>query len=165
MKTKIKLIAFLFLANTLIVGSQAIAQDLNNSIKNKTTISIETDPSTFAFAGYAFHFRIKPKNSQHLLIGAGSYGMDMPDFIVNMNSDNKDKGWNVRINDAYSLFAEYYFEEANKRWFVGLQAGVQNFKNTNDSILNAESKYTNLLIMPSIGYNWQPFNFPFYIKP
>ena len=89
----------------------------------------------------------------------------MPDFIVNMNSDNKDKGWNVRINDAYSLFAEYYFEEANKRWFVGLQAGVQNFKNTNDSILNAESKYSNLLIMPSIGYNWQPFNFPFYIKP
>lgn len=140
-------------------------QAQQKTTENKTTISVETDPSTFAFGGYAFHFRIKPKNSKHLLIGAGTYGMDMPDFLINMNADNKDQGWNVRINSAFSLFGEYYLKEANHKWFVGLQAGVQNYKNTNDNIADKESKYSNVLIMPSIGYNWQPFKFPMYIKP
>jgi len=133
--------------------------------ENKTTFSIETDPSTFLFKGYALHIRIKPKNSEHLVVGAGTYALDMPSFLVDMNKDNKAKGWNVRINSAYSLFGEYYFKEANNKWYVGLQAGVQNFKNTNDNIASKESKYSNLILMPSIGYNWQPFNFPMYVKP
>jgi hypothetical protein len=165
MKTKFKTISIAIVAIIFLSVSKIEAQEINRKSENKTTFSIETDPSTFAFGGYAFHIRIKPKNSQHLLIGAGTYGMDMPDFLINMNADNKDKGWNVRINSAFSLFGEYYFKEANSKWFVGLQAGVQNFKNTNDNIPDKESKYSNVLIMPSIGYNWQPFNFPLYIKP
>jgi len=145
--------------------SKSEAQNTIQNTKNKTTFSIETDPSTFALGGYAIHIRIKPKNSQHLLIGAGSYATDFPGFLVNMNSENKDKGWNVRINSAYSLFGEYYFKEANSKWFLGLQAGVQNYKNSNDNVPNQESKYSNLLIMPSIGYNWAPFSFPLYVKP
>ncbi len=165
MNTKIKSISFAILAFLCLSVSKIEAQDSNKNHENKTTFSIETDPSTFAFGGYAFHFRIKPKNCNHLLIGAGTYGMNMPDFLINMNADNKDKGWNVRINSAYSLFGEYYFKEANKLWFVGLQAGVQNYKNTIDNIPGKESKYSNLLVMPSVGYNWQPFSFPFYVKP
>ena len=107
----------------------------------------------------------QPKNSKHLLLGAGTYALDFPTFLVDMNKDNKDKGWKVRIQSAYSLFGEYYFKEANKKWFVGLQAGVQNYKNTNDSISGKKSEYSNLLIMPSIGYNWSPFKFPLYVKP
>ncbi len=165
MKTTFKSISLAIIAIICLTVTKTEAQKTNKSYENKTTFSIETDPSTFAFGGYAFHIRIKPKNSQHLLVGAGTYGMDMPDFMVNMNADNKDKGWNVRINSAYSLFGEYYLKEANKLWFVGLQAGVQNYKNTNDNIPNEESKYSNLLIMPSVGYNWQPFSFPLYLKP
>lgn len=137
----------------------------NSYSQEKTTVSIETDPSTFAFKGYAAHVRIKLKNSNHFVWGAGTYALDLPSMMVNMNSENKDKGWNVRINSAYSLFGEYYFKEANKKWFVGLQTGVQNYKISNDNIQDKESKYSNLLIMPSIGYNWQPFKFPLYIKP
>lgn len=165
MNTKIKSLSLAMLVFLCLSISKIEAQDSNKNYENKTTFSIETDPSTFAFGGYAFHFRIKPKNSQHLLIGAGTYGMDMPDFLINMNADNKDKEWNVRINSAFSLFGEYYFKEANSNWFVGLQAGVQNYKNTNDNIPDKESKYSNVLIMPSIGYNWQPFSFPLYLKP
>jgi hypothetical protein len=165
MKTKFKTISLVIIAILFLSISKIEAQDNNNNNENKTTISIETDPSTFAFGGYAFHFRVKPKNSEHLLIGAGTYGMDMPDFLISMNSDNKDKGWNVRIDGAYSVFGEYYFEEANSKWFVGLQAGVQNYKNTNDNIADKESKYSNLLIMPSIGYNWKPFSNNLYFKP
>lgn len=134
-------------------------------LDNKTTYSIETDPSTFAFKGYAIHLRIKPKPSSHWVIGAGTYALNMPAMMVNLNNQNKNKGWNVRINSAYSLFGEYYFKEANKKWFIGMQAGIQNFKNTNNNVANKMAKYSNLLLMPSIGYNWQPFKFPVYIKP
>lgn len=163
MKNTFKSIAVFSSLLSLLLVTDIKAQEKNK--ENKTSISIETDPSTFAFKGYAFHFRIKPKNSKHLVIGAGTYALDFPSFMVNMNKDNKDKGWKVRIQSAYSLFGEYYFKEANKKWFVGLQAGVQNYKNTNDSISGKKSEYSNLLIMPSIGYNWAPFKFPLYIKP
>jgi hypothetical protein len=163
MTTTFKKISLAMLIFISLISTDIKAQE--KLIENKTIFSIETDPSTFFFKGYAFHIRIKPKNSQHLLIGAGTYALDMPSFLVDMNKDNKDKGWNVRINSAASLFGEYYFKEANKKWFVGLQAGVQNFKNTNDNIASQESKYSNLILMPSIGYNWQPFKFPMYVKP
>lgn len=160
-----KSITLSILAFTSLSISTIHAQEQTNTAEKKTTISVETDPSTFAFGGYAFHIRIKPKNSQHLLIGAGTYGMNMPNFLIDMNAENKDLGWNVRINSAYSLFGEYYFKEANKGWFGGLQAGVQNYKNSNSSIASKNSTYSNLLIMPSIGYNWQPFSIPVYFKP
>lgn len=163
MTTPIKMISLAMLTVIGLATSEVQAQD--TATENKTTFSIETDPSTFAFKGYAFHFRIKPKNSKHLLFGAGTYGLDLPTVMVDMNKDNKDKGWNVIINSAYSLFGEYYFKEANAKWYIGLQAGIQNFKNTNDNIANKESKYSNLILMPSIGYNWQPFKFPMYVKP
>lgn len=133
--------------------------------KNGTTFSIETDPSTFAFKGYAFHVRIKPKNSQHVVLGAGTYGLNMPTFLVNMKKENKDKGWNVNIKNAVSLFGEYYFKEANQKWFLGLQAGIQTFKISNSNLPNQTAQYSNLLLMPSIGYNWHPLKNNLYIKP
>ncbi|HYG40722.1 MAG TPA: hypothetical protein VD908_18985 [Cytophagales bacterium] len=163
MKIKFHLIAVVLFAVCSLLATELQAQD--KSTENKTTFSIETDPSTFAFNGYAFHIRIKPSQSKRLLIGAGTYALDFPGFLVNMNPENKDNDWNVRINSAYSLFAEYYFKEANTGWFVGLQTGVQNYKNTNGNIVNKHSKYSNFLVMPSIGYTWQPFKFPLYLKP
>jgi hypothetical protein len=91
--------------------------------------------------------------------------MDTPSFLINMNADHKEKGWNVRIKSAYALFGEYYFKEANNKWFAGLQEGIQNYENINDNVPDQVSNYSNLLVMPSIGYNWQPFSFPIYFKP
>jgi len=163
MSAKFKKISIVLLLVTVALSAKLIAQE--KTIDSKTTFSIETDPSTFLFKGYAFHIRIKPQNNKHLVMGAGVYALDMPAFLVNFTADNKDKGWNVRINNAVSLFGEYYFNEANNKWLVGLQAGVQNYKNTNDNIPNKQNKYGNLLVMPSIGYNWRPFKNGFYIKP
>jgi hypothetical protein len=163
MTTKFKTIAIIFLAIISLTSTKLMAQE--KITENKTTFSIETDPSTFLFKGYAFHIRLKPKNSEHFVIGAGTYALDLPNVMVNLNADNKDKGWNVRINSAVSLFGEYYFKNANNKWFIGLQTGVQNYKNTNDNIANKESKYSNLLIMPSLGYNWHPFKNKLYVKP
>ena len=161
MKTNLRKIVLVFLAISSFTVSLVNAQE--SEVLNKTTISVETDPSTFMFGGYALHLRIKPANSQHLVVGLGAYSMDMPDFLI--GKENSDNGWNVRINSALGLFGEYYFSEANSKWFAGLQLGVQNYKNTNDNLTGLETKYANLLVMPSIGYTWKPFKFPLYIKP
>lgn len=163
MTTKMKTITFLLLTTICLTTTKIAAQALNEV--SKTTFSIETDPATFMLKGYAFHIRIQPKNSQHFIIGAGMYALNLPKLMVNMNSDNKDKGWNVRIQNAISIFGEYYFKESNRKWFVGLQSGVQNFKNTNDNTATKECKYSNLLIMPSLGYNWHPLKNNLYVKP
>lgn len=163
MKTNFILLLLISFCISVTSTNSLKAQEI--STENKASLSFETDPSTFAFGGYAFHFRFKPGKSRHLVRGAGTYALDFPDFLVNMNPDNRNNDWNVRINSAYSLFGEYYFTEANRQWFLGLQTGIQNYKNSNNLIENKQSKYSNLLLMPSMGYNWQPFSFPFYLKP
>jgi hypothetical protein len=163
MKTSIASISLALVTIVTIATTSVNAQDANAN--SKTVVSVETDPSTFAFGGYALHLRIKPKSSKHLVIGAGTYALDLPAVMVDMNMKNKDKGWNVRINSAYSLFGEYYFSEANRKWFLGVQAGVQNYKNSNSGTERQEMKYSSLVLMPSVGYNWYPFSIPLYIKP
>jgi hypothetical protein len=158
-----KTVFMAIIALTSLFTNKLHAQSVKS--EDKTTFAIETDPSTFAFNGYAFHFRIKPKNSRHLLIGAGTYALDLPKQIVDLDSKNKQQAWKVRISSAYSLFGDYYLKEPNQKWYIGLQTGVQNYRNTNDNLPGRTSKYSNLLIMPSIGYSWHPFNIPFYIKP
>jgi hypothetical protein len=151
---------------TLITTGVTITTVNSQSIDDRRTFfSIETDPSTFVLKGYALHFRVMPKSSKHLMLGAGTYALDMPDVMVDMNSENRNEGWNVRIRSAYSFFAEYYFNESATKWFAGLQGGVQNFRSTNDNFGRTEAKYRNLLVMPSLGYNWKPFQVPLYLKP
>ncbi len=143
----------------------ATAQD--NTLKGKneaTKYSVEIDPATFAFNSYSFHLRIQPKGCDHLLAGFGTYALDMPDLLVDFNSKNKNKGWNVRINQGYSIFGEHHFTEVNRKWFVGTQIGIQEFTLENDTVAGNE-KFTNLLAMSYVGYTLKPFKNNLYIKP
>lgn len=141
-----------------------LAQNIEDKPK-ASRLYIETDPSTFAFGGYALHFRLQPKNSQHLLLGAGTYGLNMPKFLVDLNAENRNKGWDSRIQTAYAFFAEYYLKAAGEKWFLGLQTGFQNYELENENLPGKQSHYRNLLIMPSVGYTWYPFKIPLYFKP
>jgi hypothetical protein len=109
--------------------------------------------------------RYKPEKSTHILLGVGVYAMDIPDLLVNMNSKNKNKGWDVRLNQGYGLFGEYYFEQVNHKWFVGTQLGIQEYKIENAYVEGASSTYANLLMMGYGGYSWQLFDMGLYIKP
>jgi len=159
-KIKFKSIAIIFF---MAINFGLFAQENEVKIK-KTEFSIEIDPATFGFSGYGFHLRIKPKNTEHLLVGIGAYAMDMPDVFVDINQNNKNKGWDVRLNQGYGLFGEHHFTEVNKKWFAGGQIGLQEYKIEN-KIIQGSEKFTNLLFMAYGGYTWQPFDFNFYIKP
>ncbi|NMH86291.1 hypothetical protein [Flavivirga algicola] len=144
----------------LSINFYSSAQEANS----KTKISIEIDPATFAFKGYSFHLRLQPKDCEHLLFGFGTYAMDMPDLLVDFNSKNKNKGWDVRLNQGYSLFGEHHFSKVNHKWFIGSQIGVQEFKIQNSHV-NGKEKFTNILAMAYFGYTIKPFKNNLYIKP
>ncbi len=148
------LIAFLLLCSLLTAEVSA----------QKTSISLEIDPATFAFKGYSAHIRVAPASSKHFLLGAGIYAMEMPAFMVDLNSKNKGKGWEVRLNRGVGLFGEYHFQEVNRKWFTGVQTGIQEFRIGNTAGENEES-FSNLLFMGYTGYTFKPFDFNLYFKP
>jgi hypothetical protein len=161
MKTSIKF--FIAFAFTLGISMFNLKAQNSENQPEKTTFSLEIDPATFVFNGYSAHLRIKPKNSEHLLVGAGIYAMDMPDPFVNINKENRNKGWQVRINTGAGLFGEYHFKQVNRGFFGGGQLSIQEFKIENDNTAGSE-KFSNVLVMPYGGYTFQPFDFPLYFK-
>lgn len=156
---KIKVAAYLATYALLVVSPQA--QTKENT--HKTSVSVEMDPITLGFQGYGAHFRINPEGSR-FLFGAGLYAMDFPDLLVDINPKNRDMKWHVRLNQGLGLFGEYYFTEANHKFFLGSQMGTQEFEIKNAS-LEGKRGFTNLLVMGYGGYVWHPFAFNLYIKP
>ena len=154
----------IFALSLIIISAfSALAQD-HEATTNETRISLEIDPATYIFKGYAFHLRVQPKNSEHILIGAGIYAMDFPDLFVGFNPENKDAGWDVRLNLGTGLFGEYHFSEVNNKWFVGTQLARQEYKIEKENEIGSK-KFSTFLGLGYGGYTIQPFkNNNFYIK-
>lgn len=133
--------------------------------KQKSRISLEVDPATFAFSGYSLHLRIQPANSKHFLLGAGIYAMQLPQLIVDLNPENKGKGWTSKIKLGYGLFGEYFFSEVNRGWFLGGQASLQKYEIAHKASTDKQV-FTNFLLMGYGGYVWAPFKTNrVYLKP
>ena len=157
---KLLLASMLLLAG---IKTQTFAQTENRT-DAKASFSIEIDPATFVWNGFSIHARFQPKNSRHLLVGAGAYGLDLPDFLVDLNPKNASQGWEVRINQGLSAFGEYHFSEVNRKWFVGTQIGVQTFEIENSDV-SGSNQFNNLLAMGYVGYTVKPFGDKLYFKP
>ncbi|MEX2231858.1 MAG: hypothetical protein WD824_06845 [Cyclobacteriaceae bacterium] len=128
-------------------------------------LSLEIDPITFLYKGYSLHVRYQPMFSERLLIGIGTYALDLPEPIINFNSQNRDEGWEVRIRSAYFVYGEYYIRKSNHGWFVGEQIGFQSFKVSNNSEVSGSTSFNNILLLTYLGYSWHPYKGSFYIKP
>ena len=128
-------------------------------------LSVEIDPVTFLFRGHSLHIRYQPMFSEHLLIGMGTYAMDLPDVFIDGNPDNRERGWNARIRSAYFLYGELYAKEANNGWFIGEQVGFQTFKVSNNQEAGGSASFNTVLGMTYAGYSWHPYKGSLYIKP
>jgi len=155
-KLNISITLLMILASTFTV----LGQEANN----KTRFSIELDPLAYASGGYSGHLRIQPKNSKHLLLGIGVAAFNQPDFAVNLDPENNDEGWKVRVDNTVGIFGEYHFSEVNKKWFIGGQISFQQQKIENDN-LTGSANFSNIMLMLQGGYTFRPFKFPLYIKP
>jgi hypothetical protein len=161
-------LSFLILFATLFIKlSDSAAQDYIPIFSRdySTRLSLEIDPITFLYKGYSLHIRYQPMFSERLLIGLGTYALDVPDPVVDLNRRNRDIGWDVRIRSAYFLYGEFFLEKANHGWFVGEQIGFQSFKISNDSEVTGSASFNNALLLTYLGYSWHPYKGSFYIKP
>jgi hypothetical protein len=128
-------------------------------------LSIEVDPLTFLYRGHSIHLRYQPMFSERFLIGGGTYALDLPGPIVDLNRENRDEGWKVRIRSAYLIYAELYAKKANHGWFIGEQAGFQSFRVSNNQEVSGSTSFNNILLLTYVGYSWHPYKGSFYIKP
>ncbi len=133
--------------------------------QDKTQVSLETDPATFAFNGYALHARVAPADWPRIRLGAGVYSMKFPALFVNINPDNADKGWEVQLKTGIGFFSEYFFNAERSAWLVGGQLAWQNYILKNDARPGARADYSIVLLMPYVGYRWFPLKNGFYVQP
>jgi len=162
------LFAVIFILTILFSGvSKTFAQDYIPIFSQdySSRLSFESDPMTFLLKGYSFHLRYQPMFEQRLLIGGGTYALDLPPQYVNLNSLNRDEGWDVRIRSAYIITGEFYAKKANWGWFIGEQIGFQSFKVTTEREVSGSASFNNILFLTYAGYSWHPYKGSFYFKP
>lgn len=155
-------VASLVLLLLLAIPGPSRAQDRMEGSPT-TSWSIEVDPATFAFDGWSAHLRMKPASCDRLLVGAGVYAMDLPSMMVDLKADNRDQGWDVRLDLGAGIFAEHHFREVNRGFLLGAQVGVQRYQLGNDALPGA-AEHTDLLVMGYGGYSIRPFSVPVYLK-
>lgn len=152
-----------FLSGTASVSGQDYIPIFSRDYSSR--LSVEIDPVAFLLRGHSLHLRYQPMFSERFLIGAGTYALDLPQTLVNLNQDNRDRGWTARIRSAYALYAEFYPGKANRAWFVGEQVGFQSFKVTNEREVMDATSFNTFIAMTYVGYSWHPYKGSFYIKP
>ena len=121
------------------------AQEPSPKAMQKSIFSLEIDPAVpVVLHGFSGHVKWKPKNSSHLVYGlAIIVGGELPSFVVNLNSKNKDLGWNYKINQGFGLELEYYYKNRNTSWFSGLQLFTQDINLTNEYVPSVVGHRTN----------------------
>lgn len=157
----------LLLLCSVLTCSQTFAQDYIPIFSRdySSRLSVETDPTTFLLNGYSLHVRYQPMFTDRFLVGLGTYAMDLPELILNLNRENRDEGWDVRIRSAYFVMGEFYVKRANHGWFIGEQIGFQSFKVTNNAEVRGSASFNNLLFLTYAGYSWHPYKGSFFVKP
>lgn len=164
---KRKLCTILVLCGLLASAQQTIAQDYIPIFTRdySSRLSVEIDPITFVLKGHSFYVRYQPMFTDRFVIGIGTYAMDLSEAIVDMNGNNRDKGWDVRIKGAFLVSAEFYAKEANNGWFIGERIGFQSMRVRNNTEVRGSSTFNNLFLTTYVGYNWHPFKGSFFVKP
>ena len=125
----------------------------------------EIDPATFAMNGYSAHARIALGKDSKWELGAGVYGLDFPKAMIGLDSRNRDQGWDVRLKFGAGLFLDRYLSADRRGPFAGVQVASQQYRLRNARLGPGESRYTNLLVMPRVGYLWKPGSAGFYVMP
>ena len=125
------------------------------------SFSIEVDPATYAFSGYALHLKKNFAALPHWQFGVGAYAMDFPDVLVDLNDKNKNLDWEQRLSLGVGLFVDYFFEENQEGLFIGGQLAYQEYDVTR---YGTSSEYTTMLSMGYVGYQYYFYD-NFYLKP
>lgn len=135
---------------------QSIQKEEN--FHKKHQFLVEVDPIPYALGGFVGHFGWSPKTIESFTFGLSVIGgLEFPDAYINIEKENRDKGWNLKVNQGIGVWAHYYFKRKNKGWFTGLQLFTQEFKLTNDNYPGEVNRTNTVSTAFQIGYLWYPF--------
>ncbi len=127
-------------------------------------VLVETDPVTFAMAGYSAHVRL-PLRQSGVVLGAGVYGMKLPDLVAEFHPKNDGRDFHVELDKSYAGFFDYHFSGAPEGLFVGVQAALQRHRITQGAT-SPSTEVGVALVMPRVGVLWHPFDHSgFYVLP
>ncbi len=138
--------------------------EAENRRDSGTIVMVEMDPIPFVLSGHAAHWRLANQRFPGWVLTLGTYGLEIPGFLTDINSKNNDEGWNVEIRNAYAFFADYHFSGRPEGLFVGSQLAYQRFGITRDPS-DDKREFGVLLAMARVGTLWKPFDSGFYILP
>ena len=134
----------------MFVSSRARAEDLA-----PWRISVESDPSAFAFDGFSAWAMAKPAGTHHLRVGAGGLGIDFPSFLVPHLDRTGETGWGLGIR-AVMGFAGYQFGD-RRGFYVGAYSGYLQANHTRSDTMGTASRDI-ITVLPTVGYQWFPFH-------
>lgn len=127
----------------------------------------EVDPLPYLMGGMGGHLGWTPQKSKHVSVGLSFIaGATFPEALVNRQVSGSEQQWGVCINQGMGLWGQYYLQEKNEGWFVGLQLFTQEMRLTHAAFPD-ETDDTNLvLIALQGGYVWYPFErINLYLRP
>lgn len=153
------------LKKTLLISAFALSATIGSfSSQAESKFYMETDPATFLMKGDSIHFKFSTDSLPHWRFGIGTYSLELPDLLVDLNSDNKNEGWEVDITRGVGFFSEYYFNEDLSGWMLGLQVSEQKMEVVSKELGKA-AEFTNGLAMASFGYRYNIEGTNFYVLP
>jgi hypothetical protein len=144
----------LLVAYSITSTSLAHADDVVSAAK-PWRLSIDTDPSTFAFNGFSAWVMTKPRGTEHLRLGVGTFGLEFPSFLVPTLNRGSEDGWDLTAR-AVMAFGGYMFGD-RKGFYVGSYAGYLQSRHERDDMPGVAVRH-NITVLPTAGYQWFPFS-------
>ncbi len=126
-------------------------------------LSVEIDPSTFAFSGYSAHVKYHFAESWEL--GLGTYAMTFPNALGSLAISPNSSATTLKITSAYGVFLDRYLFQKSEGLFVGFQLATHNYQLSDSGTPGTNTTYTATLFMPRLGYKYQFTNSGLYILP
>lgn len=147
----------------LLIAFLVLAGRLNAQDSLKTHFTLATDVSPFSFGGYSFKAGITPKKTPKMEFALEAFSMEIPEMVINLNSNNIDAGWEEKVDNGIALYIDKKLGSKRSAFWAG--AGFVYLNHTAKNNLETNN-YQQMEYLARVNYKWFPFEKSnFYVNP
>jgi len=156
MKIKTLLLTLISIGLPLVVQAQ--------EAKSHCAFSAELNPLAYAFTGWSVGGTYQPATLKRWIFNTGAYGFQMPQFFVDQIPGNEDEGFELQIQLAFTIGADFHpWNRDRSGVALGISTVIANFQVTNEDEAG-EADYSSLYVVPRASYTWFLFD-RLYLMP